>query len=127
MRNLVRILVGFLVALIMTFSQPAQAGKISNCGKLPNVAVEDLRNIKAGGVSARPYNNAGGKGGTKLPSIGKGQEYLEYDIDANNPNPGNRGSYRVVALVTTEKNGKFVFDPIYFTQNHYTTFCEVRY
>lgn len=124
MRSIVRILVCLLFALIVLHSQPAQAATIKSCGKLPAVAVEDLRNIKAGGNNGRVYDNAGGHGGTKLPSIGRGQEYREYDVDANNPNVGNRGKYRFVALIT-KNSGKTVYDPIYFTQNHYTTFCKV--
>jgi guanyl-specific ribonuclease Sa len=124
MQSLVRISVCLLFPLTVLQPQLAQAVTIKNCGKLPSVAVEDLRNIKAGGNNGQVYNNAGGHGGTKFPSIGQGQEYREYDVDANNPNVGNRGKYRFVALVT-QNSGKNVYDPIYFTQNHYQTFCKV--
>lgn len=109
-----------------TLLQPqlAQAVRMKKCGKIPSVAVEDLRNIKAGVDNGRLYNNAGGHGGTQLPSIRRGEEYREYDVDANNPNVGNRGRYRFVALRTT-RAGKNRYAPIYFTQDHYRTFCKI--
>ncbi|NER01783.1 MAG: hypothetical protein F6K17_03625 [Okeania sp. SIO3C4] len=125
MKNLVRILVCLLLALVLLYPNSALAAKIPYCGKLPNVAVRDLRNIKAGLEQGRIYNNSGGHGGTKLPSIGREQEYREYDVDANNPNVGNRGKYRFVSLVYTH-SGKQVYDPVYFTKDHYKTFCQVR-
>jgi guanyl-specific ribonuclease Sa len=98
---------------------------IPNCktNTIPAQARETLRNIRAGVEQGTVYNNAGGHGGTRLPSAAKGQEYREYDVGQDRQ--GNRGQYRFVALVTTGKNNKRVYDPIYYTSDHYVTFCKV--
>ncbi len=98
---------------------------IPNCktNAIPASAREELRNIRAGVDQGAVYNNAGGHGGTRLPSTGVGQEYREYDVGQDRQ--GNRGQYRFVALVTTGKNNKRVYDPIYYTSDHYVTFCKV--
>ncbi|UXE61753.1 MAG: hypothetical protein KA717_02015 [Woronichinia naegeliana WA131] len=126
MKNFFRVLLCFLFVLILFHSQPAQAdSKIKPCSpkSIPVVVKDDLRNIKAGLVAGRPYANASGMGSQLLPSLARNQEYREYDLDANNPNPANRGKFRAVALEYQERTGKTIREPIYLTLDHYKTFC----
>ncbi|MBD2452094.1 hypothetical protein H6G76_34285 [Nostoc sp. FACHB-152] len=61
-------------------------------------------NIRPGNPGGRVYNNAGGHGGTRLPSLAKGQEYREYDL--GQANDGTRGRHRLVVLIGS--NGRSV-------------------
>jgi guanyl-specific ribonuclease Sa len=126
MLRIIKFLVCLLFALIVLHPLPAQAANIPECKRLPSVAVEDLRNIRAGVINGRDYLNAAGMNSQRLPNAGHNQKYQEYDVDANNPNLNDRGRYRIVALITTRKSEKPLFDAIYFTMNHYQSFCLVN-
>lgn len=127
MKDIVRFLVCLLLASVFLCTQPAQAAnKIVNCKNIPAQIQEDYRQIKVGSVRGRTYNNSSGQGSQILPSLNRGEEYQEYDVGKDNPNLNNRGKYRIVALVRTEKNGKKIYDPVYLTKDHYQTFCKIK-
>ncbi len=119
MKYLVQIVTCLIIALMLTIAQPAYAVKIKDCGKLPAVIVEDLRNVRGGYLRAdREFLNSE----KKLPAIDKGYMYNEYTLDQDNPNPGDRGKYRAVGRVGI---GKITpVDPVYVTMDHYLTFCK---
>lgn len=123
MKNNVKIAViitGFMMTGIGHL-QPAKAvNSITTCKSVSSVIKEDIRNVQAGRIAGRPYNNAGGHGGTRLPSIGRNQEYREFDADANSGRTQDRGKRRIVAVKTQGKN---TYGPIYVTLDHYKTFC----
>ncbi|HLP88857.1 MAG TPA: ribonuclease domain-containing protein [Nostocaceae cyanobacterium] len=101
--------------------ESAYAVKVPQCGRLPQVVVEDLRNIRAGIQRAnKEFLNQEGK----LPRIDSGFMYNEYDIDQNNPNLGDRGRYRAVGRVKI--NTITPINPLYVTLDHYRAFCETR-
>lgn len=96
-------------------------GKIPVCKSvIPAEEREDYRDAKVEAVAGRGtvFNN----NEKLLPAAGKNETYREYDLGMNQA--GGRGAHRLVLLVLGgEKNQ--VLDQ-YYTDTHYSSFCEVR-
>jgi guanyl-specific ribonuclease Sa len=97
------------------------SNKPPKSGKLPDYAREAFRDIKINPGKGKVYNNAGGSGGTKLPTLSNGEKYVEHDV-INPKDKGNRGKYRIVTKV--DGNNKLV--KAYYTGDHYKTFQELN-
>jgi guanyl-specific ribonuclease Sa len=100
-----------------------QSGKIlvAKGAKLPDYARDAYRNIRLQPANGREYKNDGGRGGTRLPPLRKGEKYVEHDV-INPKNTKDRGSYRIVTKVNA--SNKLV--TAYYTGDHYRTFTEIR-
>jgi guanyl-specific ribonuclease Sa len=100
-----------------------QFGKtlVAKGSKLPDYARDAYRNIRLQPANGREYKNDGGRGGTRLPPLRKGEKYIEHDV-INPKNTKNRGSYRIVTKVNA--SNKLV--TAYYTGDHYRTFTEIR-
>jgi guanyl-specific ribonuclease Sa len=94
---------------------------VSQGTRLPDYARDAYRNIRLQPGNGREYKNDGGRGGTRLPSLRKGEKYVEHDV-INPKNTKDRGSYRIVTKVNA--SNKLV--TAYYTGDHYRTFTEIR-
>ena len=100
-----------------------QSGKtlVAKGARLPDYARDAYRNIRLQPATGRAYQNDGGRGGTRLPPLRKGEKYVEHDV-INPKNTKDRGSYRIVTKVNA--SNKLV--TAYYTGDHYRTFTEIR-
>ncbi len=93
--------------------------------QLPLPDRDNIRDIKLyitqGNLGGAVYNNEGGHGGVRLPSLSRNQQYREYDLGTDRF--GGRGNHRLVVLIGSD--GKSV-EAMYYTDDHYTTFTSVQ-
>jgi guanyl-specific ribonuclease Sa len=94
---------------------------VAKGARLPDYARDAYRNIRLQPANGREYKNDGGRGGTQLPPLRKGEKYVEHDV-INPKNTKDRGSYRIVTKVNA--SNKLV--TAYYTGDHYRTFTEIR-
>ena len=108
---------------VSNINAATKSGKIlvAKGTKLPNYARDAYRNIRLQPANGREYKNDGGRGGTRLPALRKGEKYVEHDV-INPKNTKDRGSYRIVTKV--DASNKLV--TAYYTGDHYRTFTEIR-
>jgi len=116
-----------MIALMLVIPKPAyaKANNVPMCSFLPPVIKEDLRSIRPAPLT---YDKVFNNSERKLPAIDNGYMYVEYTLDRNNLNPGNRGKYRAVGRLHMNYRppSKPALSPIYVTLDHYGTFCQDR-
>jgi ribonuclease T1 len=78
----------------------------------------DAKDAAVRGIGLTVFHN----NENKLPAAGKNELYFEFDLGADRF--GGRGAHRAVLLVQTSAKRNRVIKS-YFTQDHYSTFCEI--
>ncbi len=77
--------------------------------------------ITQGNLGGQVYRNEGGHGGVRLPSLSREEQYREYQLGA--ARSGGAGAHRLVVKIGSD--GRTIV-AMYYTDDHYTTFTEVR-
>ncbi len=93
--------------------------------QIPTQERDTVRDIKyhivQGTLGGQVYGNEGGHGSLRLPALSKGEQYREYQLGTDRS--GGAGQHRLVAKIGSD--GKSIV-AMYYTDDHYTSFTEVK-